>query len=365
MSGDLFSEAWRLAEIQGGRLIAGLERGFPHVTDGGRWRRLPADRSGGWHGDAWEHGAWTGGFTPGFLWHLYAHTRAPRWAEAARGCLPAIAPRANDPNTHDVGYLFWPSFALGADLTGDPGMREVGLTAARNLAGRLQPGGYIAAWGPLHDERARGSSTIDTMMNLPLLWWGREGDLRAAAHAHARTAARVFLRPDGSTYHRVRFDPQTGEVLERGTFQGLGPESCWSRGQAWAIAGFALAWRETADPELHVAAQRVADHFLTRLGHRPVPPWDFGDPDPAAPLDSSAAVIAACGLLDLGREAEARAVLTGALDACLNRGATEGDGGPDGLLLHACYSRPHDDAVDAAVIWGDYFCLTCLARVRP
>jgi len=37
-------------------------------------------------------------------------------------------------NTHDIGFLFWPSFALGADITGDLTLREVALLAARTLA---------------------------------------------------------------------------------------------------------------------------------------------------------------------------------------------------------------------------------------
>lgn len=68
-------------------------------------------------------------------------------------------------------------------------------------------------------------------------------------------------------------------------------------------------------------------------------------------------MIAAAGLLDLDRRAEAHRLLAGVLQACLNRSDT------DGLLLHACYSRPHKDGVDCAAIWGDYFCLTCLARM--
>lgn len=329
------------------------------MTDGGRWRRLRVNLSGAWRATGWDHGNWTAGFSVGCLWRLYAHTGTKRWAALAAACLPHLAARARDPNTHDVGYLFWPSFAVGADLVGDAAMRTVALEAARTLAGRMQPGGYLAAWGPVEEPRARASSTIDTMMNLALLWWSGDPALEAAARTHAETSLMIYLRPDGSTYHRAWLDPVTGAVQERGTFQGLAPDSCWSRGQAWALAGFAQAWRRTADPLFRAAADRAADYFLQCLQGRRVPPWDFGDRDRAAALDSSAAVIATYGLMDLERWDEARRVFFGALDACLNRG----DG--DGLLLHACYSRPHNDAVDAAVIWGDYFCLSCLARIPP
>ena len=357
MSSDLCMHAWQVAQVQGERLISDTEPGFPHVTEGGRWRRLKVETSGHWSEQGWSHGNWTAGFSTGFLWRLYEHTGDARWADAAASRLPDLEPRADDPNTHDIGFLFWPSFALGAELTGDAHLRAVGLRAARTLASRLQPGGYLAAWGPLHDRRSRESSTIDTMMNLPLLWWSQDEASREAARAHALTASQTYFRPDGSTYHRIRFDPDTSNVIEWGTFQGMGAGSCWSRGQAWAIAGFGRAWRETSDSTLWIAANRAADYFLEHLGERPVPPWDFADADPQAPLDSSAAVIAACGLMDLDRDAEAHRLLSSVLTACLN---TEDD---DGLLLHACYSKPHNEGVDSAVIWGDYFTLACLGRV--
>ena len=357
MSSDLFARAWQGAQVQGKRLASGKEPGVAHVTEGGRWLRLKVETSGQWSEQGWSHGNWTAGFSIGFLWRLYEHTGDARWASAAASRLPALEARAGDPNTHDIGFLFWPSFALGADLTRDARLRAVGLRAARTLASRLQPGGYLAAWGSLHDRRARESSTIDTMMNLPLLWWSQDEALHGAARTHALTAARTYFRPDGSTYHRVRFDPDTGDVIERGTFQGIGAESCWSRGQAWAIAGFGRAWRETSDPALRIAANLAADYFLARLGERPVPPWDFADADPQAPLDSSAAVIAAYGLMDLDRSAEGHRLLSSTLAACVNTGDN------DGLLLHACYSRPHNQGVDSAVIWGDYFALACLGRV--
>jgi unsaturated chondroitin disaccharide hydrolase len=357
-SGDpLFQETWEQAARQGSRLLRRPGDGFPHVTDAGRWRRLPPSLTGRWGEGGWAHGNWTAGFGVGVLWRLYERTRDSRWAEAAAAALDRLAPRADDGNTHDIGFLFWPSAALGADLTGDRSFRRLGLRAARTLAGRRQPGGYLAAWGPLDDLRARQSSTIDTMMNLPLLWWTGDAALRDAARTHAETAVRAYLRADGSTCHTVRFDPATGAVLERGTFQGLAAASSWSRGQAWAIAGFARAWRETGEPAFRDAAARAAEYFLARLAGNPVPAWDFADPDPSAPRDSSAAVIAAAGLLDLDRRADAVRLLTAVLAACLNRGDA------DGLLLHACYSRPHNDGVDCAAIWGDYFCLTCLARL--
>jgi unsaturated chondroitin disaccharide hydrolase len=202
------------------------------------------------------------------------------------------------------------------------------------------------------------------MMNLPLLWWAADqpghADAFAVAHRHAR-ASREFLRPDGSSYHLLTYDPDSGEVLERGTFQGAGDASCWSRGQAWAIAGQAIAYAVTGDTELLGAAQDAAAHFWAQLPADGVPPWDFGDTSPGAPPDSSAAAIAALGALVLAdvhpdgamRDAHrARATsLLRRLDAtCLNHAPDV-----DGILLRSVYSLPHGLGVDGATGWGDFY----------
>ncbi len=76
----------------------------------------------------------------------------------------------------------------------------------------------------------------------------------------------------------------------------------WARGQAWAILGFAAAYRETGDDVFLQAARRVTDRYLADLPADMVPYWDFRDPAiPAAPRDSSAAAIAASGMIDLAR----------------------------------------------------------------
>src|SRR5262249_42038345 len=168
----------------------------------------------------------------------------------------------------------------------------------------VEAGGYIQAWGPRDDPEWLGVSTIDTMMNLPLLWWAaREtGDARysAAAAAHAAATAEHFFRPDGSTYHIATHRPETGAPRRRGRFQGSGDESCWARGQSWAISGFAIAYRETGDAQFLAAADRAARYFLARLPSDGVPYWDFDDPAiPRVPRDSSALAIAIQGLLEL------------------------------------------------------------------
>jgi unsaturated chondroitin disaccharide hydrolase len=366
---NLLREAQRSLD----RTVAASGDLFPHVTRDGRWELLPAEAGPEWHGPRWTHGNWTAGFWVGCLWLAFLWTGENRYAAAARRWANRLAGRERDDRTHDLGFLFYPSHALGYVLTGDGALRDRALAAADTLAARFVPtGGYIQAWGPRGHPDWVGTSTIDTMMNLPLLWWaarltGKES-YRAVATRHALTTRRSFFRPDGSTYHRVLYDSGTGRVLQTGTFQGFSDESCWSRGQAWALRGYAVAYRETQDERFLRAAEDAAGYFLRRLPDDLVPYWDFDDPAiPEAPRDSSAAAIAADGLLDLSSthpRPEQRDSyrmwahrLLGALAAsCHNRDPDR----IDGILLHGCYSRPAGEGIDEALIWGDYFYLHAL-----
>lgn len=89
---------------------------------------------------------------------------------------------------------------------------------------------------------------VDCLMNLSLLYWATEetGDPRFAAIArmYADTALDKVLRPDGSCNHIAILDPTTGEVEELPGRQGYGEGSAWSRGQAWAIYGFAISYKK-------------------------------------------------------------------------------------------------------------------------
>ena len=66
---------------------------------------------------------------------------------------------------------------------------------------------------------------IDNLMNLELLFWGAKNggsaDWRDMAHEHALTSMRDHVRADGSTFHVVDYDPDTGEPVGRRTNQGF------------------------------------------------------------------------------------------------------------------------------------------------
>ena len=212
------------------------------------------------------------------------------------------------------------------------------------------------------------------MANIPLLYWAADwaGDagFRLAGEAHAAMTREAFVRPDGSTYHAVEYDPASGERRRAYTFQGYADESCWSRGQAWAIAGFTATARATGKLEYLRLAERLARYYLGRLDATLIPYWDFDDPAiPEAPRDSSAAAIVASALLDLTAlhpepaagaywAEQALAILESLCGATLAREAAH-----RGLLKHGCYSKPHEDGVDSAVLFGEFYFVEALMTV--
>jgi unsaturated chondroitin disaccharide hydrolase len=327
--------------LERARRVGPREGGLPHVTgDDGRWEYLsPLDAEQA----ALTGLPWTGGFVAGQLWLAGEHERAAAVTELLR-------PRAAQPTTHDLGFLFWPSAVFGLEATGDDCYRVLGLRAAASLMQRALPSGVIQVIGRLDDPDYRGRTIVDTWPNLLLLWWAERQGMAGAgetANRHLEATIPVLLRDDGSTFHAARI-ADDGSVLERGTINGYADDSTWARGQAWAIHGLASAYGATGGYEDEL--ERALGWFLDRVDG--IPPWDFDAPP--GPTDSSAAAIVAAALLDLGRRDEARR-LVAALP--LN----EGDG--DGILLHCSYRVPRGKGLDCATVWGDFFFLEALLRL--
>jgi unsaturated chondroitin disaccharide hydrolase len=276
---------------------------------------------------------------------------------------------------HDLGFLFSLSARAQWQLTADARARELALQAAQILVQRYCPaGGYIQAWGEIGDPEEGGRTIIDTMMNLPLLFWAslQTGDPRfqEAARAHARTSQRYLLRADGASYHTFFFDQETGEPIGPRTHQGWADDSLWARGQAWAIHGFATAAEWCQDDGFAEAARRAAYRFMAELPVNGVPTWDLRLPEDAPRYrDSSAGAIAAAGMLRLARLAgqgqgsryhrEARRLLDSLVAHCF-----ETEPQAQGLLRDGTYNANKGWGVEAYFVCGDYFFVEALLALE-
>ena len=322
---------------------------------------------------------WTNGFWAGMLWLAWQLRGQARHKEAAQAQIASFADRIAHRiavDHHDLGFLYSLSCTAAWRIDADQLARQAALDAAALLLGRYDPvAKVIQAWGDMSDPDQRGWMIIDCNLNLPLLWWAASetGDRRysEAANAHVAQAARYLVRPDNSTFHTFYMDTATGAPRFGSTHQGFSDESCWARGQAWGIYGFALAFRHTGDAAFLGLAGRLADYMLDRLPADGICCWDLiftGDDDER---DSSAAAIAACGLLELAGALPvtdpARAHYAAAavrMLTALDSGYLTPREGSNGILAHGVYHWPNRVGVNECCIWGDYFYLEALMRLR-
>lgn len=279
-----------------------------------------------------------------------------------------------------MGFLYVPSCVAAYKLTGNETAKKAALLAADRLCTRFQEKGqFLQAWGAL-GAKDNYRLIIDCLLNLPLLYWASEvtGQLRyrEIALAHTATSMANLVRPDHSTYHTFFFDPETGAPLRGSTQQGYRDGSAWARGQAWGVYGMALAYFYTGNKKCIELFREVTDYFLSRLPEDYIPYWDLTFMDGDEPRDSSAAAIAACGMLAMApylEKTEAdkyRAAAENLADALISHCAVTDPKVSNGLLLHGVYAKnssynpiPADRGVDECNTWGDYFYMELLTRL--
>lgn len=326
-----------------------------------------------------ENFEWTTSFFSGILWLLYEHTKDPAYLPVLQNHLDSFYHRVEDPgylDTHDLGFLYSLSCYPAALIQKDRRAEACFLKAARALSRRFFPqAGIIQAWGDLNDPENRGRMIIDCLLNLPMLYQAARmtGDrsLWEMAYSHAKQAQRYLVRPDDTTYHTFYMDVETGAPRFGRTAQGYSDSSCWARGQAWGVYGFALSYRHTGDRSFLDTSCRLLDYYLTRLPEDGICYWDLYFTQGDEPRDSSAAAIVCCGILELlkhlplthPRREAYEAALAGMVAALAETCTTRDLPQAEGLLLHGVYSKPDNRGIDECTIWGDYYYVETLFRL--
>jgi unsaturated chondroitin disaccharide hydrolase len=361
-------EAWKDVHTKVSRTSGRIGARFPHASvDGAYVLEAPH----------W----WTAGFWPGLLWLLYRDesSQDQQYKDIAEACEQQLDDvlMGYDRLDHDLGFMWSLTSVARYKLLGEEQSRKRALLAASVLSGRFNiKGNYIRAWNPWGEgDRNEGWAIIDCLMNLPLLYWASEttGDprFRHVAMAHADTVLEHFIRTDGSVNHIVVFNPDTGEFESVNGGQGYAPNSAWSRGASWAVYGMALSYRYTGEARFLDGAKRAAHFFLANLPEDSVPHWDFRLPPGVERYrDSSAGACAACGLLEIARHVapEEAGLYADAGERILrslheNYGAWD-DLAEEGLILHGTSHYPEQRNIDVPLIYGDYFFVEGLARLR-
>lgn len=317
--------------------------------------------------------SWTSGFYPGQLWQLYEHSQKAELKEAASQWTAFIEKEKYDTHTHDLGFKVYCSFGHGYRLTQSEAYKEVILQTSKTLIERFDEKiGCIRSWD-FNADVWQFPVIIDNMMNLEMLFEATRlsGDSTYyhIAHQHALMTLKNHIREDYSTYHVIDYDTLSGEVRLRQTHQGFSDSSSWSRGQAWNLYGFSMAYRETGDKRFLAQAKGVAQYFYTheRMPEDLIPYWDFDAPNiPNEPRDASAAAIATCGLLMLcewATDAEKKQYLDWA-DKSLHvlcSDAYQATTAPY-LLTHSVGSVPGSSEIDVPLVYADYYFIEALMK---
>lgn len=331
-----------------------------------------------WHCRKADKAEWCSGFWPGVLWYDYENTRDANVLKEARLFTNELEGIASAPVfDHDLGFLMFCSYGNAYRLTGDKRYKEIILQTADSLATLFNPNvGTILSW-PRNIEMLGGHNTImDNMINLEMLFWaakhGGNKDLYNIAVKHAETTMKNHFRPDYTCYHVAVYDAESGDFLKGMTHQGYSDSSTWARGEAWAIYGYTMVYRETKDRRFLDFASKVADAYLSRLPEDAVPYWDFDDPRiPSAPRDASAAAVVASALLELqgyykNKDEHKQRYMDAAVKMLSSLSSDRYQSGAyrPSLLDHSTGHHPAGTEIDAAIIYADYYYLEALLRYK-
>ena len=339
---------------------------------------LKGDKQKGWNCRKMDKD-WCSGFWPGILWMDYQNTKDEAVKKAAKGYTESLKGIAYRPcHDHDIGFLMFCSYGKGYEVNHSPEYKKIILASADSLATLFNPVvGTILSWPRMVErEHWPHNTIIDNMMNLELLFWAaRNGGgryLYDIACKHAETTMKHQFRKDYSCYHVAVYDTLDGHFMKGVTHQGLSDDSMWARGQAWAIYGYTMVYRETHDVRFLDFARKVSDVYLSRLPEDMIPYWDFNAPELSSgePKDASASAITASALLELStyindsdsaffyrnKAVEMLQILSSPAYQARNK--------KDAFLLHSVGHMNKGWEVDASISYADYYYLEALVRLK-
>lgn len=326
---------------------------------------------------------WRSGFFPGSMWYLYELTGDSTLLPLAKKYTEAIAEAQYLTWHHDIGFIINCSYGNGRRFLPQAGYDTVLVNAAKSLVTRFRPGaGIIQSWNVTGNSWQAKRDwkcpvIIDNMMNLELLFEATKltGDSTYynVAVSHANTTMKEHFRPDGSCYHVIDYDPETGEVLHRQTAQGYADESIWSRGQSWAVYGYTMCYRETGDKRYLDQAIKTFDMMRNHenMPEDLIPYWDMSAPDiPNEPRDASTAAVIASALYELStypvENPQQYADYADRIMQSLGTSEYTAAPGENGrfILKHSTGSIPHNNEIDVPLNYADYYYLEALKRKR-
>ena len=253
-----------------------------------------------------ENNNWVSGLHTGTYLLAYKLTGDKCFLQVAKKHIKSFKHRLDnliELSDHDVGFLYSPSCVLMHLLTGDKLSEQVALDAAEHLYNHSysQKGGFILRWADGSHKPEFCRTMMDTLFNIPLFYWAYEKTadkkFSDAANSQLFITSNYLIREDASSFHHYQFDVDTHKPLYGVTLQGNRDQSTWSRGHSWGVAGIPIAYSYTKDENLLYLHRDITYYMLNHLPADNVPYWDYDFTNGDEPRDTSAGLIAACGML--------------------------------------------------------------------
>ena len=318
---------------------------------------------------------WCSGFFPGNLWQIYALTGNEAYKHKAESWTDFVEKEKHNNRTHDMGFKIFCSFGNGLKHEDNEDYKQIIIESAKTLSSRFNENiGSIRSWDFNADEW-QFPVIIDNMMNLELLFEATnistDSSYYKLAVKHANTTLKNHFRADNSCYHVVDYDTIANKPRIKVTHQGFANESSWARGQGWAIYGYTMAYRYTKDKKYLDRAEATANFFINHknLPEDGIPYWDFNDPAiPNAPRDVSAGTVVSSALVELFSFTKNETYLNYSKKVIRNLQSKdylldENIAAPF-ILDHSTGNWPKKDEIDEPIVYGDYYFLETLLRLK-
>jgi len=186
---------------------------------------------------------------------------------------------------------------------------------------------------------------------------------------------RNHFRSNYSCYHLVDYDTITAQARLKQTVQGFSDSSSWARGQAWALYGYTMMYRETGLSKFLTQAENIAQFIVNhpRLPKDKIPYWDFDAPNiPSALRDASAGAIMASAFIELSQltkdkklskrilKTAEQQIISLSSDQYFAKTGTNGNF----ILKHSVGSLPGKTEVDVPLTYADYYYVEALLRYK-
>ena len=321
---------------------------------------------------------WVHGMNTGTYWLAYELSGNEKFRQVAEKMLPSYQYRLDNKigfGDHDVGFIYSPSCVAAYEKFGHKELEKMLLEAVDYYynTGYSKKGGFILRGWAWKDES--GSRTMmDTLMNAPFLFWAGEKtgkkEYTEAALSQNKITADLLIRDDGSSFHHYQFDYETHAPKYGLTFQGHADDSCWSRGHAWGVYGFPIAYSYVKEDFLVDIHKDVTYFMLNKLPEDLIPYWDYDFTSGDQPRDSSASAISICGMLEMCKmlpdDAPQKAIFQSAaaqmMEALIDLCADDPNDEFDGLIRHVTGALPQGMGIDGVAVYADYHYMEALMR---